>query len=147
MKQTELQLSTTDRVVLEGFRRKGVHPAREVNRAHLLIALDSGIEESTICTILGVGRTALWRTRAAYCEGGLKFSLHDEARPGQPRKYQINEEAEVVALARSAPPSGRKRWTIRLLAATARERPGLANVNRETVRRMLKKTIASPGAK
>jgi len=27
MKQTELQLSTSDRVVLDGFRRKGVHPA------------------------------------------------------------------------------------------------------------------------
>jgi transposase len=147
MRQTELQLSTADRVVLDGFRSKGVHPAREVNRAHLLIALDSGIEESTICQILGVGRTALWRTRAAYCEGGLEFALHDEARSGQPRKYQTNEEAEVVALACSAPPSGRKRWTIRLLAAAARERPGLANVNRETVRRMLKKTIASPGAK
>jgi transposase len=146
MKQTELQLSTANRVVLDGFRRKGVHPAREVNRAHLLMALDSGIEESVICQILGVGRTALWRTRAAYCQGGLKFALHDEARSGQPRKYQTNQEAEVVALVCSAPPCGRKRWTIRLLTATARELPGLANVNRETVRRMLKKTIASLGA-
>jgi hypothetical protein len=34
----------------------------------------------------------------------------------------------------------------RLLTAAARERPGLANVNRETVRQMLKKTIASLGA-
>jgi len=145
MKQTELQLSTADRVVLDGFRRKGVHPAREINRAHLLIALDSGIEENAICQILGLGRTALWRTRAAYCEGGLKFALHDETRSGQPRKYQTNDEAEMVALVCSAPPSGRKRWTIRLLTAAARELPGLANVNRETVRRMLKKTIASLG--
>jgi len=42
----------------------------------------------------------------------------------------------VVALACSAPPGGGKRWTIRLLPA-ARERPGLAKVNRETVRQML----------
>jgi transposase len=113
MKQTKLQLSTADRVVLDGFRSKGVHPAREVNRAHLLMALDSGVGEATICEVLGLGRTAVWRTRAAYREGGLEFALHDEARPGQPRKYQTNEEAEVVALACSAPPSGRKRWTIR----------------------------------
>jgi transposase len=147
MKQTELQLSAADRVVLDGFRSKGMHPAREVNRAHLLMALDSGVAEATICQVLGVGRTAVWRTRAAYREGGLEFALRDESRPGQPRKYQTNEEAEVVALACSAPPSGRKRWTIRLLTAAARERPGLANVNRETVRLMLKKTIANPGAK
>lgn len=140
MRQTELRLSNADRVVLDGFRSKGVHPAREVNRAHVLMALDRGVAEATICQVLGVGRTAVWRTRAAYREGGLEFALHDEARPGQPRKYQTNEEAELVALACSAPPSGRKRWTIRLLTTAARERPGLANVNRETVRQMLKKT-------
>ena len=109
MRQTELHLSTADRVVLEEFRSKGVHPAREVNRAHLLMALDSGIAEATICQVLGVGRTALWRTRAAYRQSGLEFALHDEARPGQPRKYQTDEEAEVAALVCSAPPSGRKR--------------------------------------
>jgi transposase len=147
MKQTKLHLSIADRVVLDGFRKKGVHSAREVNRAHLLMALDDGIAESAICQMLGLGRTALWRTRAAYCQGGLKFALHDEARPGQPRKYKTNEEAEVAALVCSAPPCGRKRWTIRLLTAAARQRPGLASVNRETVRQMLKKTIASLGAK
>src|ERR1035437_8008087 len=146
MKQTELHLSTADRVVLDGFRGKGVHPAREVNRAHLLMALDDGVAESTICQVLGLGRTALWRTRAAYCQGGLEFALHDEARAGEPRKYQTNEEAEVVALVCSAPPRGHKRWAIRLLTAAGRQRPGLANVNRETVRLMLKKTTASPGA-
>jgi hypothetical protein len=52
----------------------------------------------------------------------------------------------VVALVCSAPPSGHQRWTIRLLTAAACERPGLANVSRETVRLMLKKTIASLGA-
>ena len=145
MKQTELHLSTADRIVLDGLRGKGVHPAREVNRAHLLMALDDGVAEATICQVLGLGRTALWRTRAAYREGGLEFALHDEARPGQPRKYQTNEEAEVVALVCSAPPSGHKRWTIRLLTAAAWERPGLAKVSRETVRLMLKKTTASLG--
>ena len=146
MKQTELHLSESDRLALNAFRSKGMHPAREVNRAHVLLALDSGVGDATICQVLGLGRTALWRTRAAYRQGGLEYALHDAARPGQPRKYQTNQEAEVVALACSAPPSGRKRWTIRLLTGAARERPGLVNVNRETVRQMLKKTTASPGA-
>ena len=146
MKQTELHLTESDRRDLRAFRSKGVHAAREVNRAHVLMALHNGTSETVICRVLGLGRTALWRTRAAYCQGGLDYALHDAPRPGQPRKYQTGQEAEVVALACSAPPSGRKRWTIRLLTAAARERPGLANVNRETVRQMLKKTTASPGA-
>jgi transposase len=146
MRQTELHLTEPDRRALNALRSKGVHPAREVNRAHVLMALDQGVPEALICQVLRLGRTALWRTRAAYRQGGLEFALHDEPRSGQPRKYQTGQEAEVVALACSAPPGGRKRWTIRLLTAAARERPGLANVNRETVRQMLKKTTASPGA-
>ena len=146
MKQTELHLSEKDRLALRVFRSKGVRPVREVNRAHMLTALDGGVDEATICRVLGLGRTALWRTRAAYCQGGLEYALHDEARAGQPRKYHTDEEAEVVALACSEPPGGHKRWTVRLLTAAARERPGLANVNRETVRQMLKKTTANPGA-
>ena len=147
MKQTELHLIEPDRGTLNAFRGKGVRPARAVNRAHVLMALDQGVPEATICQVLGLGRTALWRTRAAYREGGLEFALHDEARSGQPRKYQTSQEAEVVALACSSPPAGSKRWTIGLLTAASRERPGLAGVNRETVRQMLKKTIANPGEK
>ena len=147
MRQTELHLAEPDRDTLNSFRGKGVHPAREVNRAHALMALDQDIPEAMICQVLGLGRTALWRTRAAYREGGLEFALHDEPRSGQPRKYQTSQEAEVVALACSAPPGGRKRWTISLLTTASRERPGLAGVNRETVRKMLKKTTANPGAR
>ena len=146
MRRTELHLTKKDRHLIASFRAKGLHLAREVNRAHILAALDRGLSEAQIMEVLGVGRTAIWRTRAAYLQGGLEYALHDEARPGQPRKYQTGEEAEVVALACSTPPGGRKRWTVRLLTAAAQERPGLANVNRETVRQMLKKTIANPGS-
>jgi hypothetical protein len=146
MKQIELHLTESDRLALSAFRSKGVHLAREVNRAHVLMALDSGVADATICQVLGLGRTALWRTRAACQQGGLEYALHDAARPGQPRKYQTDQEAEVVALACSTPPGGRKRWTVRLLTAAARQRPGLAGVNRETVRQMLKKMPANPGA-
>ena len=146
VKQIELHLTESDRLALNAFRSKGVHLAREVNRAHVLMALDSGVADATICQVLGLGRTALWRTRAACHQGGLEYALHDAARPGQPRKYQTDQEAEVVALACSTPPGGRKRWTVRLLTAAARQRPGLAGVNRETVRQMLKKMRANPGA-
>ncbi len=104
MRQTELHLTEPERRALNAFRRKGVHAAREVNRAHVLMALDQGVAETTICQVLGLGRTALWRTRAAYCQGGSEYAMHDEPRPGRPRKYQTSQEAEVVALACSAPP-------------------------------------------
>jgi transposase len=121
--------------------------AREVNRAHILAALDRKVSESRIMAVLGVGRTAIWRTRAAYLEKGLEFALHDEARPGKPKQYQTDDEAHIAALACSAPPEGAKCWTVALLTEAARNHPRMAGISRESVRRFLKKTACSPGAK
>ena len=146
MRQTELHLTEPDRRALNAFRSKGVHPAREVNRAHVLMALDQGVPEATICQVLHLGRTALWRTRAAYLQGGVELAVFDVARSGRPKQYDTDAEARVTALACSAPPKGRQRWTLVELERAARQECGLGAVSRETVRRMLKKTTSSPGA-
>lgn len=146
MRQTELHLSEEDRALVEDVRSKGHHQSREVNRAHVLACLDQGIPESQILAVLGVGRTALWRTRAAYLQGGLELALFDVGRPGRPRKYDTDVEATVTALACSAPPEGRKRWTMVELERAARRESGRDSLSRETVRRMLKKTTSNPGA-
>jgi hypothetical protein len=146
MRQTELHLSDEDRSVVEEIRSKGVHHSREVNRAHVLSCLDRAIPEAQIRSVLGIGRTALWRTRLAYLQGGVELAVFDVERPGRPPQYDTDAEARVSALACSAPPDGRRRWTIVELERLARQEPGLSHVSRETVRRMLKKTTSSPGA-
>ena len=145
MRQTELHLSEDDRATVEAVRSKGLHHSREVNRAHMLACLDAGIPEAQILAVLGVGRTALWRTRAAYLQGGVELAVFDVARPGRPSQYDTDVEAQVTALACSAPPAGRQRWTLVELEAAARREPGLDRLSRETVRRMLKKTTSSHG--
>jgi transposase len=145
MRQTELKLTHKDRKALDDCRRKGLRHAREVNRAHILAALHEKVPEAVICQVLGVGRTAIWRTRAAYLEGGLDLALRDVQRPGAPRRYETDVEAEVTALACSKPPAGAKRWTLVLLERAARGRPGMQDISRETIRRLLKKTASSPG--
>jgi transposase len=145
MRQTELHLSEEARSIVEGIRAKGLHQSREVNRAHILSSLDRGVPESQIMDVLGVGRTAVWRTRAAYLQGGVDLALFDVERSGRPRQYDTDAEARVTALACSTPPAGRQRWTVVELERVARQELGLAGVSRETVRRMLKKTTSNPG--
>ena len=147
MKQTELRLTAADRAALRVLRAQGLRSARELHRAHLLAALDPQVPEAHILEVLGVSRSTVWRTRAAYLEKGLDYALADLPRPGPPRPYHTDQEAEVVALACSQPPPGAPRWTIRLLTQAARKRPQLKDVSRESVRRFLKKTSASPGAR
>jgi transposase len=146
MRQTELRLTNEDRQLIESFRSKGMSNAREVNRAHILASLDRDIPESQIMDVLGIGRTIIWRTRAAYLEGGLEYALRDEARSGKPRQYDTDDEAQVAALACSTPPKGSKRWTLSLLEQAAQAHAGMGSISRETIRRMLKKTASSRGA-
>ena len=143
----KLQLTEQERGKLNVFRVKGRHSARELNRAHILAALDQKLPQTQIRQVLGVERTAVWRTAKAYQDGGLDYALHDLARSGKPRQYQTDQEAEVVALACSQPPAGAKRWTIRLLVQESRRQPKLQQVSRETIRRFLKKTSSNLGAK
>ncbi len=145
MRQTALKLSQRERRKVDAFRTKGLHRAREFNRAHILAALDRKLPERQVMEVLGVGRTALWRTRAAYLQGGVDFALRDAARPGKPKRYAADAEAQVTALACSVPPPGAQRWTVALLTAAVRRRPELRTVSRETIRRMLKKTSSNLG--
>ena len=146
-KSNRIELPLEDEQFLETFRSKGQHSAREVNRAHILLALHAGVPTAQIQKVLGVSRMVIWRTHSAYEERGLDYALYDAARPGQPPKYGTDQEAEVVALTCSQPPQGAARWTIRLLTIAARRRPKLAAVNRETIRQILKKTFVNLGVK
>lgn len=146
MRQTELHLSKKDRALIDSYRAKGLRHAREINRAHILAALDLGVAESQIMAVLGVGRTALWRTRSAYLEGGVEYAVRDIARTGKPRRYTMDAEAQISALACSEPPTGAKRWTLELLEVAAQTQEGIGPISRETIRRLLKKTASNRGA-
>src|SRR5713101_1725512 len=112
MKSDQIRLTATDKRFVEIFRSKGQHSAREVTRAHILLASEAQVPTAQIRQVLGVSRMAVWRTQSAYREKGLDYALYDASRPGQPAKYHTDQQAEVVALACSQPPEGEARWTI-----------------------------------
>ena len=132
--------------MLESYRVKGMRHARDVNRAHILLALDRGVSESQIMGVLGVGRTVIWRTRTAYLEGGADYAVRDVARPGKPVQYGTDVEAQISVLACSSPPAGATRWTLKLLEQAARVLTDVGPISRETIRRLPKKTASSHGA-
>lgn len=147
MKKLDLGLKRRDRMILKGLLGHGEHHAREMMRASILVALDRGVKDDAIAQVLGTERTTIWRTRKAYREGGLQSALYDMPRPGRPKKYEMREQSEIVALACSDPPEGREHWTLTLLTQTARRKKGLGTLNRESVRLILKKTNVSLGSR
>jgi hypothetical protein len=71
--------------------------------------------------------------------------LKERPRRGQARKLTGKQEAHLIAVACSAPPGGRARWTLRLLADKVVELGFASTIAGETVRQVLKKTNSSRG--
>ena len=111
-----------------------------------LLLLRSGRRECDIARALGIDRKTIWRAKKRYRTGGLTAALEEKPRSGQPKKYTIRHETELVAHACSTPPEGRKRWTLELLSERMRGCvKGCRTMNRESIRLMLKKTNVSLG--
>ena len=47
-----MHLTEGDRELIESYRTKGLHQAREINRAHVLSALDRGLSEAQIMAVV-----------------------------------------------------------------------------------------------
>ena len=139
MKRIELEMNDETVSDLQTIIRKGKRTVREVMRANLLLLAHDGKGNDEIADILHINRDTVLRVKRRYIEGGVDRAIHDASRPGQPVKYDDHKKAEVIALACSSPPKGRKRWTIRLIAEELKKKPGLEGINREVVRMILKK--------
>ena len=83
------------------------------------------------------------------CRSFQKQGLEAVERKKPEREYEHRldgeAEAHLIAIACSAPPEGRERWTLRLLQREMVKRKYVVTVSHETVRTALKKTNSSHG--
>jgi hypothetical protein len=104
-----------------------------------LLMLDQGKTLSATAEALGTYRREVSRVARRYAEGGLDHALGEEPRlnrMNQP-KLDSSQEAALVALVCGPPPTGRARWTVRLVAEHAVKRGVVDKIGRETVRVVL----------
>jgi transposase len=135
-----VDLTDPERVELRALLNRGVASARKLTRARILLLAAEGGTDEAIAAALHVHRATVERTRRRFVEGGLERALRDQPRPGGRPKLDGKGEAHLVALACSAPPEGRARWTMQLLADRLVELALVEAISDETVRRVLKKT-------
>jgi transposase len=96
---------------------------------------------------LHIGHATVERTRQRFVEEGLAAALVEKPRPGGERKLDGKQEAFLVALVCSAPPVGRAKWSMQLLADRLVTLGMVETLSDETVRRRLKETNCSPGGR
>ena len=152
MKKYIVTLSDEERAALTELVRTGKAAAYKITHARVLLKAD-GSEggpawtDEQIAQALDVSRATVERLRQRFVEEGLDAALcrKKQQRPSRPRTFDGAAEARLIALACSAPPQGRKEWTLRLLADRLVELEIVDTVCDETVRRVLKKTNSSRG--
>jgi transposase len=142
-----VDLSEEERSRLLSLAQKGKVAARKLRRAQILLLANEGHTDEQIATVLHVGVSTVERIRKRFVEEGLEASLGERARPGKERKLDGKQEAFLVALACSAPPEGRRCWTMQLLADQLVALGVVESLSDETVRRRLKQTNSSHGSK
>ena len=117
----------------------------ELRLVILILLQNTELKQKEIAKILDITPKTVSKIKKRYLDEGLDSTLNDRPRSGQPKKYGVKEETDIIALACTDPPDGRKRWTIRLLAENLREKEGFESLSRETVRIVLKKAQLSLG--
>jgi transposase len=150
-KRYAVRLTAAERSVLADLIAAGAAPARTQAHARILLKADQGAggpawTDARIAEALEVSVATAERVRRRWADGGLADALHRRPpRREYRRKLDGAQEAHLVALACSAPPPGRERWTLRLLAHRLVELEVVDGIAPETVRQALKKTSSSRG--
>lgn len=134
-------------VVVRSYRRS----KRERDRARILLLADANQEgprlnDSQIAASVGCSLLTVSKVQArAVTRGVLESLCHKEQVNRKPRRLDGEGEAQLVALACSQAPDGRKRWTMQLLKERLIQMEVVESIDEATICRTLKKMRSSRG--
>lgn len=143
-----ITLTKTEREQLSAMARTSRTDARRFIHGRALLLSDCG-EHATqpawkvadVAGALGIGVRTVEHIKERFVEQGLEAALGRKPRSGVPEiTFDGAFDARVTALACSDPPTGRSRWTVRLLAEKVVELQIAPSVSTMTIQRSLKKT-------
>lgn len=147
-----VRLTAEERTELEALVTKGKAAAYKIKHANILLAADVNgpawpdrqIAEAFSChldTVADVRRRLVLEGLAAAVE------RKKQNQPSRLPKLDGRGEARLIALARSQPPEGQDRWTLKLLAGRLVELEVVDSISDQTVRRVLKKRTSGRTSK
>jgi hypothetical protein len=152
MEEKQIKLTVKERNELERFCSVGVHNVRLVDRAKIVLALDTSggktpERHEAIAHRLGISRQTINNVRNDFLKAeSIAVFLQRKKReaPPVPPKVTGELEARIIALACGKVPKGCSRWTLRLLAEKCVELHYCSSLSHMTISRLLKKHSLSP---
>ncbi len=112
-----LEMTATDREVLDRVAGSVSAPYRDVTRARVLLAAADGVANSVIAARYDVTAVTVRSWRTEFAENGL--TEWGKVKKGRGRKATITDEqvAEIVRLTTQEKPKGHTHWSCRTMAA------------------------------
>jgi transposase len=153
-----VHLTEEEQQLLKDIVSKGVHPARQITRAHILLLLHEGADQAgkrgKVPEQTDIAKQCQCTTRLVYTvskqkvKEGLERVLKRKWRetPPVPAKVTGEVEAKIIAASCSEPPAGYGRWTLRLLEERSKVLVGI-ELSRTTIGRVLKKNTVKAASK
>jgi transposase len=149
-KYYRVTLTEEERDQLRALIKTGKAAARKLNHARILLLADEGESgpgktDKMIADALDTSLRTIERVRKRFITDGFEEAINPKPHPKRPSKVKIQGEIEeqLIELACSAPPEGRGRWTLQLLADQLVVLTSLESVSDETVRKALKKKTST----
>ena len=149
-KKFMVELAPAERVRLKQLISKGKASAKVMLKARILLKVDQGEHgqgwsDERVCEALDTNISMVTRVRAKLVTEGLDAVLTRKQRQTPPIQpiFDGEKQAQLTALACSAPPAGHARWSLRLLADKVVELEIVERAHFNTVGRALKKTTSS----
>ena len=147
MERIPIKLTSEQRQELEKFCKSGVHSVKLVNRARIILELDTSegrkaTRQEEIAKYVSVSRQTVNEAKRDFlvAESITEF-LQRKKRETPPVAPKITGEVEakIIALACSEVPEGHARWTLQLLADKSVELNYINSITDMSVHRLLKK--------
>jgi len=152
MKKYLVRLTRKEQATLKKLLSSGRGSGRMFTRVRILLKADqsakgSGWSDEKISEAFDVTVQTIERVRKQLVEEGFEavLSRHQYIQKVSRKKIDGDVEAHLIALCCSAPPKGRVRWTLRLLADSIVECGYVESISHEAVRQTLKKTNLNLG--
>ena len=124
-----ISLSPEQRKELEQTSRARSLPARQIERARIILRAADGWLDKEIAGELGITAEKVARWRRRFLEGGMAALRKDAPRPGRPRTVPAGKVKLIVDKTTQEKPAGATHWSTRSMAAAV-------GVSAATVRRI-----------
>jgi transposase len=110
-----IELTDEEREVLEGYARRRTTAQALAMRARIVLRCAEGGESSAIAAEMKLDRNTVARWRTRFAKQRLQ-GLHDEPRPGAPRKIADAKVERVIVDTLESKPRGATHWSTRDMA-------------------------------